>query len=144
LDPTHASQFKDDCVGADHGDAPPNNVDEPLPRLPGGLPAEWSEFPDDPVAQGDFVVTKRYWGAFHGTDLDVQLRRRDVKTVVLAGIATNFGVESTARHAWEHNYDVVIVEDITTSMTAEMHEFSMRKILPRLARVTQSAEIILE
>jgi nicotinamidase-related amidase len=128
----------------DYGDAPLNNVDEPMPRPPGGLPAEWGEFPDDPQAQGDIVVTKRHWGAFYGTDLDVQLRRRGVKTIVLGGIATNFGVESTARQAWEHNYEVVIVEDVMTTVSAEMHEFSIRKIMPRIARVTTAAEIVLE
>lgn len=128
----------------DHGDAPANNVDEPTLRPPGGFPPEWAEFPDDPVALGDLVIVKRQWGAFYGTELDMQLRRRGIKTVVLCGIATNFGVESTARSAWEHYYDVVIAEDACTSMSAEMHEFSIRKIMPRLGRVRQTSEIVLE
>jgi nicotinamidase-related amidase len=45
-------------------------------------------------------VTKHQWGAFYGTDLDVQLRRRGIQTIVLGGVATNIGVESTARQAW--------------------------------------------
>jgi nicotinamidase-related amidase len=128
----------------DYGDAPPNAVDEPTPRPAGGLPAEWMAFPDDPESHGDLIVTKRNWGAFYGTDLDVQLRRRKIKTIVLGGIATNFGVESTARDAWERNYEVVVVEDITSTMDAEMHSFSMKKIMPRIARVTSADAIQLE
>jgi nicotinamidase-related amidase len=88
-------------------------------------------------------VTKRQWGAFHGTDLEVQLRRRGVKTVALGGVATNFGVESTARAAWEIGFDVVIVEDITSTATVEMHEFALKKIFPRISRVTNAKEISL-
>jgi nicotinamidase-related amidase len=59
----------------------------------------------------DIVVTKRNWGAFHGTDLDVQLRRRGVTQIVLGGIATSMGVESTARAAHEHGYHVTLATD---------------------------------
>ena len=88
-------------------------------------------------------MTKHQWGAFYGTDLDVQLRRRGIKAIVLGGIATNFGVESTAEQAWERGYEVVIVEDATSSRSAEMHAFSIGTMLPRLSRVTKSTEISL-
>jgi nicotinamidase-related amidase len=107
----------------------------------GPLPSDFADFPDDPAAQGDFVVTKRHWGAFHGTDLDLLLRRRGVRTVVIGGIATNIGVESTARSAHEHSYDVVLVEDVTTGQSAEMHEFAFRNIFPRLSRVVKTADL---
>jgi len=86
---------------------------------------------------------KHHWGAFTGTDLDLQLRRRGVKTVVIAGIATNFGVESTARSAWELSYDVVIVEDASTSRSAELHAFAVQHILPQIARVVASEDVML-
>ncbi|MGO9757626.1 MAG: isochorismatase family protein, partial [Roseiarcus sp.] len=88
------------------------------------------------------VITKRQWGAFYGTELDLQLRRRGIGTVVLAGVATNFGVESTAREAWQHNYAVVVAEDAVTSLSEELHRFSIDKILPRIARVRSTAEIV--
>jgi nicotinamidase-related amidase len=128
--------------GGDFADAPSNNVDKPGPRARGSLPADFAAFPDDPAAQGDLIVTKRHWGAFHGTDLDLRLRRRGIRTIVLAGIATNIGVESTARSAHEYGYDLVIAEDATTGTSAEMHAFSMDNILPRIARVRKTAEII--
>ena len=76
------------------------------------------------------------------SELDLQLRRRGINTIVLAGIATNFGVESTARDAWFQNYSVVIAEDAASSLDAELHRFSIEKILPRLARVRSTAEIV--
>ncbi|MEA1083697.1 hydrolase [Sphingomonas sp. CD22] len=113
---------------------PSLNVDQP--RLPAeGTPPGFSELVDGLRQDGDVVVLKHHWGAFTGTDLDLQLRRRGVKTVVIAGIATNFGVESTARAAWELSYDVVIVEDACTSRSAELHDFAIRHILPQIARV---------
>ena len=89
----------------------------------------------------DLRVTKHQWGAFYGTDLDVQLRRRGIKVIVLAGIATNFGVESTAEQAWERGYEVVIAENGTSSRTAEMHAFSIKTMLPRISRITQTGNI---
>jgi nicotinamidase-related amidase len=96
----------------------------------------------DGLAQAsDILVTKHQWGAFYGTDLDVQLRRRGIRTVVIGGIATNMGVESTARQAHEHGYDVVIVEDATAGLSAEMHAFAITTIFPMLARVVTAGEI---
>ncbi|HEY0178220.1 MAG TPA: hydrolase [Dokdonella sp.] len=126
---------------ADFADAPSNRVDAPTQRPAGGFGADFAAFPDDPPALGDLVVTKRHWGAFHGTELDLQLRRRGVRTIVLGGIATNIGVESTARSAHEHGYDVVVVEDATTGASDEMHAFAFRHIFPRLARVAKTADL---
>lgn len=113
----------------------------PVDRPPGGMPKEWSELADGLAQPGDLHIVKRQWGAFHGTELDLQLRRRGVKTIVLGGIATNFGVESTARQAWEHDYAVVIVEDACATMSAELHEMAVKAIFPRIARVTASADL---
>ncbi|NPD66602.1 isochorismatase family protein, partial [Acetobacteraceae bacterium] len=67
---------------------------------------------------------------------NLQLRRRGITTIVLGGIATNMGVESTARAAHEHGYAVVIAEDLTTTMTDEMHRFAIDRVFPLLGRVT--------
>jgi nicotinamidase-related amidase len=94
------------------------------------------------TVDSDILVQKHQWGAFYGTDLDLQLRRRGVDTIILGGIATNFGVESTARDAWERAYKVVFVEDVMTSVTAEAHQFSVSTVFPRLGRV-RSLETVL-
>ena len=127
----------------DFADAPPRNVDQPMQRPADGLPAEWSTLAPGLMVPGDLVVTKRQWSAFHGTELDLQMRRRGVRTIVLGGIATNFGVESTARQAWEHNYDVVVLEDLCASASAELHEMALRHVFPRFSRVTSSSALAL-
>jgi nicotinamidase-related amidase len=128
----------------DFGNAPGNNVDQPTPRPPGGYPDDFSELAEGLAQPGDIRVTKRQWGAFYGTDLDVQMRRRGIKTIVLGGIATNFGVESSAIQAWERGYDVVVVEDATSSMSAEMHAFSITSMLPRVSLIVKTGDIQLK
>ena len=98
--------------------------------------------PDLGAEASDIHVRKHQWGAFHGTDLDVQLRRRGVTQIVLAGVATNMGVESTARAAWEHSYSIVFAEDATSSFSTAMHNFSFENIFPKLGLVSDSAAII--
>ena len=128
---------------ADYSDALHQPVDQAPARPPGGLPPGWSSLADGLEQPGDLRITKRHWGAFHGTELDLQLRRRGIATIVLGGIATNFGVESTARQAWERGYAVVLAEDACTAVAAEMHDLAIRFIFPRIARVSPSAEIAL-
>jgi nicotinamidase-related amidase len=118
-------------------------VDQAQPLPPGGFPAGWNEFPPSLMQSGDLQITKRQWGAFHGTELDLQLRRRGVRTIVLGGVATQIGVESTARQAYEHGYELLIVKDATTSSDAEGHEMSMKHIMPRIGRIVQSSDIAL-
>ncbi|WP_019833086.1 hydrolase [Sphingomonas sp. PR090111-T3T-6A] len=127
----------------DFADRPSQKVDQPMPAPEGGLPENWTSFVDGVRHDGDLVVMKRHWGAFTGTELDLQLRRRGIRTIVLGGIATNFGVESTARSAWELGYDLVIVEDACASASAELHAMSIEKILPRIARVMKAETISL-
>ena len=124
---------------ADYGDALRQPVDQPRPLSV--LPAGWTDLVEGLAHSTDIHVRKHQWGAFHGTDLDDQLRRRGITTVVLGGIATNFGVESTARQGWERGYAIIIAEDACASTTAEMHAFSIEKILPRISQIAKAADI---
>ena len=109
----------------------------------GQMPPDWSELiPELGQQPGDVVVLKRQWGAFYGTDLDLQLRRRGLTTIVLCGIATEFGVESTARDGYEHGYVLIFAEDAMTGVTAESHLNSVERIFPRLGRVRSTEEIV--
>ena len=128
----------------DFSDALRQPVDQAAPRPAGGYPTDWSDLAEGLEGPHDIVIVKRQWGAFHGTELDLQLRRRGVKTVVLGGIATNMGVESTARQAWEHGYELVIVEEACAGASAEMHAFAFEKILPRIGRIVSSAGLSLQ
>ncbi|MFJ8535231.1 isochorismatase family protein [Streptomyces sp. NPDC093591] len=90
---------------------------------------------------GDIEIVKRTIGAFQGTGLDDRLRERGVTTLVFGGIATNLGVESTARAAGDLGYDLVFVEDAMTAFTAAEHEASVRLDFPRLGSVTRAADV---
>jgi nicotinamidase-related amidase len=127
----------------DFADALRTPVDHPPESPPGGYPENWSQLADGLAEPSDIRITKRQWGAFYGTDLDLQLRRRGVTTLVIGGIATNMGVESTARAAHEHGYAVVLVEDATAGRSAELHHFAFTHIFPRLGRVVKADEITL-
>jgi nicotinamidase-related amidase len=109
----------------------------------GPLPPDWSELiPELDRQAADIVVLKRQWGAFYGTDLDLQLRRRRLATIVICGIATEFGVESTARDAYERGYELIFAEDAMTGVTAESHSNSVERIFPRLGRVRSTDAIV--
>ncbi|MFF0413927.1 isochorismatase family protein [Kitasatospora sp. NPDC004745] len=92
-------------------------------------------------AVADEVVVKRTIGAFHGTGLHELLRQRGVDTLVLGGIATNLGVESTARAADDHGYRLVFVEDAMSALTAQEHRASVELDFPRLGEVVGLAEV---
>jgi len=120
-------------------DAPTRDPNAPPPA------ASASELsPDCGYQPGDVVITKRQWGAFHDTGLDQQLRRRHIRTILLGGIATNMGVESTARAAMDLGYHIVFVEDAMSSITAEAHEFAVKTIFPRMGRVRSTQEVLAE
>ncbi|HEX3366462.1 hydrolase [Phenylobacterium sp.] len=128
----------------DFSDALNSPVDEP-PQMPsGGFPEGWTELIDGLAEPSDLRVTKRQWGAFYGTELDLQLRRRGVTAVVIGGVATNMGVESTARAAHEHGYAVVLAEDATTGRSADMHTFAFEQIFPKIGRVAKADDIVLQ
>lgn len=118
---------------------------QPVDAAIGGhsLPDNWWTYPDAlGKKESDIEVTKRQWGAFYGTDLELQLRRRGIDTIVLCGISTNIGVESTARNAWELGFNLVVVEDACSAADAEQHQGSMTNIFPRIGRVRTTDEIL--
>lgn len=122
---------------------PPAGPVQPTDAMrPGVRQPPMGDVVDELKPLGDLTVVKHTWGAFHGTPLDAELRTRGVGTVVLAGLATNTGVESTARAAHEHGYGVVVVEDATSSTDAAMHEFAVARVFPLLARVTTTQAAI--
>ena len=127
---------------ADGADAIPGRTEQQ--RAGGGArPEGWDVIVDDLAGHpADIQITKRNWGAFHGTDLDVQLRRRGVTQIVLTGIATSIGVESTARAAHEHGYHVTLATDAMSDLDAVSHAHSIERIFPRLGETGTSAEVL--
>ena len=116
-------------------------ADAAIPRL---TPApDWAEIvPELGPKQNDFVITKHQWGAFYGTELDLELRRRGITTIVLCGISTNIGVESTARFAYEYGYQQIFTEDAMAARSAEEHNATITTVFPRIGRVRKTAEIV--
>jgi nicotinamidase-related amidase len=118
------------------------NSDQPM-QFSGPRPADWMDIiPELGPEPGDHIVHKRQWGAFYGTDLDLQLRRRQIKTIILCGIATNIGVESTARFAYEYGYDQIFAEDACAARSKVDHEQSVNSIFERIGRVRKTADIL--
>jgi nicotinamidase-related amidase len=106
-------------------------------------PPGWSDLADELDAQpNDHLITKLRWGAFHDTSLDAHLRDLGVTQVVLAGVATSIGVESTARSAYEHGYHVVLAIDAMTDTDAAAHDNSVARIFPRLGETATTTEIL--
>lgn len=107
------------------------------------FPPDWAEIvPELGPDEGDLVITKRQWGAFYGTELDLECRRRGITTIVLCGIATNISIESTARFAYEYGYNQIFAEDAMSAMSAEEHAFTVTKTLPRLGLVRTTGDIL--
>jgi nicotinamidase-related amidase len=112
-------------------------------RYDGPFPEGFTDFiPELDRQPGDIVVTKRTWGAFASTDLEAQLKARGVTQVVISGVATATGVEATARQAYEQGFNVTLAVDAMTDTRPEAHDYSIRKVFPRLGETGTSREII--
>jgi nicotinamidase-related amidase len=90
----------------------------------------------------DVVVTKRQWNAFHETELELHLRRREVTGIVLAGVRTCIGVEGTARAAHERGYNLTFVEDAMADIDEPAHEHSVTRIFPRLGEIDDTYGVL--
>jgi nicotinamidase-related amidase len=122
-------------------DALKPDADQPHRRGP--FPPDWAEWTTEISPQpNDILITKRQWGAFYGTELDLQLRRRGVNQIILGGIATHIGVESTARVAFELGYQQIFVEDAMASLSEETHAYAISKIFPLIGRVRSTEEVL--
>jgi nicotinamidase-related amidase len=109
----------------------------------GQRPPDWAEFVEEiKPTNKDIVITKRQWGAFYGTELDLQLRRRGIDTIVLCGVATNIGVETTARDAYQRGYNQVFATDAMAASTKDEHETTLKYILPRIGLLRTADQIL--
>jgi nicotinamidase-related amidase len=107
------------------------------------FPAGWTDLiPELNRQPSDHIVTKRTWGAFTNTDLGKYLRQAGVTQVVVSGVATTAGVESTARHAHELGFNVALAVDAVTDMNADAHHNSIMRIFPRMGETGTTQEII--
>lgn len=118
------------------------NVDSKINSIQ--LPEGWDSYvPEIANSKNVHSITKRQWGAFYGTDLDLQLRRRGIDTIVLCGISTGIGVDTTAREAYQHGYNQIFIEDAMTAGAKEEHDYVCKYIFPRIGQLRTTEEIVL-
>jgi nicotinamidase-related amidase len=121
--------------------AAPGRAEQPPPARE--FPPDFAELlPELNRQASDHLVTKRTWGAFAGTGLEAWLRGQGVTQVVICGVATSIGVESTARQAHEAGFNVALAVDAMTDRRAEAHENSLTCIFPRLGETGTTNEIL--
>ena len=123
--------------------APAGRTERPRGGARQQPPAGWADLaPDLNQQPEDHTVTKRTWEAFHDTGLDQHLQSLGVTQVVIAGVATSIGVESTARQAHEHGFNVTLAVDAMTDANPDAHTNSVTRIFPRLGETGTAQEII--
>ena len=125
-----------------------NKLPHPSPKIDAGFsgfqfgPDAKEIAPELGPKPGDVIVDKYNWGAFHGTNLDTHLRRRGIRTLIMTGLVTNVGVDTTMREAQAHGYDQVLVKDAVAAMSLEEHDYMLKYIAPRLSRVRTTEELL--
>jgi nicotinamidase-related amidase len=118
----------------------PGRTANPNPFTP---PPGWDELaPELDAHPTDIRITKYTIGAFHGTGLDMQLRRRGVTQIFLCGVATSSGVEATARAGYDHGYNVVAVGDAISDRHRGAHDHAVAVQLPKIGEVTTTDELL--
>jgi nicotinamidase-related amidase len=121
----------------------PGRTDADRRSSTGMLPPGWADIIDELEPQpGDHLITKRRRSAFHDTGLDTLLRDLGVTQVMLAGVSTSSGVESTARSAHDHGYHVVLATDAMADHDPGSHRHSLERVFPKLGETATSSEII--
>jgi nicotinamidase-related amidase len=119
----------------------PGRTESATPKLT--FSPEWTELvPELAAFRTDLRITKQCFGAFLGTSLDADLRKRGVTQIVLAGISTSIGVESTARSAYDLGYNVTLVVDAMTDRSPEMHHHSVERVFPRLGETGTTDDVL--
>jgi len=84
---------------------------------------------------GDVTIIKKRVSAFTGSDLEVVLRSRNIKHIVLTGIATSGVVLSTLREAADKDYEITVIADCCEDGDEEVHRVLTTKVFPRQAEV---------
>ena len=92
----------------------------------------------------DYVLVKKRRNAFHQTELDFHLRARNITTVAIGGVATDLGVENTVRDAWDRDYNVIVLDDISVAVPPTAHDYAISNVFPRMARIMNTERFLAE
>jgi nicotinamidase-related amidase len=96
------------------------------------------------VEPSDYVLVKKRRNAFHATELDFHLRCLSISNIVIGGVATDLGVENTVRDAWDRDYNVVVVDDISVAVPPAAHDYAINSVFPRMARIMNTDRVLEE
>ncbi len=129
----------------DFSDIPANSPLYMRLKETGGLVRDtWGAEIHDSVRprDGEPVIAKPRISAFPGTGLDGLLRAKGINTLILAGLTTNWVIESTARQAMDLGYRLVAVEDCMVSLNHTMHDFSIQNVYPQISTVVRVSDLV--
>ena len=90
---------------------------------------------------GEPIIEKHTYSGFIGTELDRILRFRDIKTLVVTGVATNVCVESTWRDGYFNGYYIVVPEDCVGSAAQDLHEAALKGVRMFFGEVTTGTDL---
>ena len=125
------------------GNKNPQTRKDATPPAGGAFSEDWFKIvPEILTRTDDIFITKHTWSAFYDTALDVELKKRNITGIILAGISTSIGVEGTARGAFERGYNIAFAKDAMTDMFAEAHEHSLKYIFPRIGEIDDTDKIL--
>ena len=93
--------------------------------------------PDVAPVADEITVVKRRISAFTGSDLEVVLRAKDIKHIVVSGISTSGVVLSTLREAADKDYQITVLEDCCADGDEEVHRVLTTKVFPRQAGIVK-------
>src|SRR4051812_37501426 len=108
----------------------------------GKVPEHFAEVVPELADFTENLVTKAHWGSFYGTDLEAHLHRRGIRTLLLGGVATNLGVESAARDAYDRGFTQIIIEDAMTAFDGQAHHDSIERVMRLLGRVRSTEQVL--
>lgn len=104
------------------------------------LEGTWgADFFEIAPAPGELVVDKHSFSGFHDTELDENLRRRGIKTLVVTGVATNVCVDSTLREGFFRGYYIVLLEDCVGSNSRAGHDGTLATVRNNIGAVMPSS-----
>ena len=142
---SHAPDGSDHCTRLTDTDMDLNPWGERTPSFSSNITAgsEAAQVaPEVAPGPGDVVVPKKRWSSFYQTHLEIQLRCRGIKTVIIAGGSSDVGVISTAYAARDMDYGIVIVQDCCYSHRGDNNQFLMERIFPRMSRVMMADDAV--
>jgi ureidoacrylate peracid hydrolase len=99
-----------------------------LPCLRGTWDAEIVDALKELVEDDDYVFPKHRASCFYNTTLEVALRMRGISTLMIAGVTTNYCVDSTIRDAYARDFDLVVVRDCVAARDHALHEATLRNV----------------